>query len=108
MPSVVIGIAVVVSPQIERILRSEDADIGLEVERKEAAIGNLVNSMAPSVIGLQLQRREPAGFIVISLVPSFLAISLFSRPETTSGKTSRSRGVSESKRCLSTASCASR
>ena len=46
--------------------------------------------------------------IVISLVPSSAAICLFSSPETTRGKTSRSRGVSKSNRSRSTAISASR
>src|SRR5215471_4722436 len=59
LANVIIGIAVIETPQVKGVLRNERAEVGLEVEGQEAAVGNLIQSVAPSVIGLYLQRGEP-------------------------------------------------
>src|SRR5215469_9623911 len=59
LANVIIGIAVIETPQVKGILRNERAEVGLEVEGQESAVGNLIQSVAPGVIGLYLQRGEP-------------------------------------------------
>jgi len=56
MPSIVVGIAIVVLLEVERVLRSENTGVGIEVEGQKAAVGDVVESMAPGVTGLDLRR----------------------------------------------------
>src|SRR5579884_2417640 len=62
LANVIVSVAVVICLQIERILRSQNAGIGSEIERQEAAIGNVVQSVAVGEIRLDLERcRNPTG-----------------------------------------------
>src|SRR5579863_4567190 len=56
MPYIVVGIAVVVLPEVIRVLWRENAGVGVEVEGQEPAVGDVVERMAPGVTGLHLKR----------------------------------------------------
>src|ERR1700733_262469 len=56
MASIVVGVAIIVSAEVERILRSEDAGVGIEVVREKTSVGDVIQGVAPGVTRLHLQR----------------------------------------------------
>jgi hypothetical protein len=55
LADVVVGVAVVVAPQVEGVLRSENACVRSETEGQESAVGNVIQCMAPGEGRLELE-----------------------------------------------------
>src|ERR1700722_162065 len=55
MPCVVVGIAVVVASEIERILRSKNAHVRIRTKRQEPSIRDVIQGMAPGITSLHLE-----------------------------------------------------
>ncbi len=56
MANIVIGVAIVVSSEVERVLRVGSALVGSEVKRQETAVRDDRKGVTVGVISLKLQR----------------------------------------------------